>query len=96
MKKFKFRLEPLLNYRKYLERIAQQRTAKAQLDVKDCEKQVSFRLDAQIRIQEISCLINQKMKMEVQNAVTLHVNKLLSHQLINPRLNLTPQYIEHY
>jgi flagellar protein FliJ len=40
MKRFDFRLEPLLNYRKYQERIAQQHTAKAQMDVKDCENQI--------------------------------------------------------
>ncbi len=40
MKKFNFRLEPLLNYRKYLERIAQQHTAKAHMDVKNCENQI--------------------------------------------------------
>ncbi len=40
MKQFDFRLEPLLNYRKYQERIAQQHTAKAQMDVKDCENKI--------------------------------------------------------
>jgi flagellar FliJ protein len=40
VKKFNFRLEPLLNFRKYKERIAQQHTAKAQMDVKNCEKQI--------------------------------------------------------
>ncbi len=40
MKKFNFRLEPLLNYRKYLERVAQQHTAKAHMDVKNCENQI--------------------------------------------------------
>ena len=37
MKKFQFKLESLLTYRKYLERLAQQDTAKAQMDVKSCE-----------------------------------------------------------
>ncbi len=41
MKKFEFKLEPLLNYRKYLERIEQQKTAKAHMDVKNCERQIS-------------------------------------------------------
>ena len=41
MKKFKFKLEPLFTYRKYQERVAQQKTAKAQLDVKNCEKEIS-------------------------------------------------------
>ncbi|MBU1196473.1 MAG: flagellar export protein FliJ [Proteobacteria bacterium] len=40
MKKFKFKLDPLLNYRKYQERIAQQKTAKAHLEVKTCEEQI--------------------------------------------------------
>lgn len=40
MKKFKFKLQPLLTYKKYLERIAQQKTAKAHLDVKNCEQQI--------------------------------------------------------
>ena len=37
MKRFQFKLEPLLNYRTYLERLAQQDTARAHLDVKGCE-----------------------------------------------------------
>ncbi|MCF6247328.1 MAG: flagellar FliJ family protein [Desulfobacula sp.] len=37
MKRFQFKLESLLNYRKYLERLAQQETARAQMDVKTCE-----------------------------------------------------------
>ncbi len=37
MKRFQFKLESLLNYRKYLERLAQQDTAKAQMEVKTCE-----------------------------------------------------------
>jgi len=41
MKKFKFKLEPLLKYRKYLERIAQQKTAKAHMDVKQCEQEIT-------------------------------------------------------
>jgi flagellar FliJ protein len=44
MKKFNFKLEPLLNYRKYLERLAQQKTAKANMDVKMSEKQI-YNLD---------------------------------------------------
>jgi len=40
MKRFEFKLQPLLNYRLYLERIAQQNTAKAHLDVKSCEQQI--------------------------------------------------------
>jgi len=40
MKRFEFKLQPLLNYRQYLERIAQQNTAKAHMDVKNCEKQI--------------------------------------------------------
>jgi len=38
MKRFEFKLQPVLNFRKYQERIAQQNTAKAQMDVKNCEK----------------------------------------------------------
>ncbi len=41
MKRFEFKLESLLNYRKYLERLAQQHTAKAHLDVTNCEKQIT-------------------------------------------------------
>ncbi len=37
MKRFEFKLQPLLTYREYLERLAQQKTAKAHLDVKNCE-----------------------------------------------------------
>jgi len=41
MKRFDFKLEPLLKYRKYQERLAQQKTAKAHMDVQDCEMQIS-------------------------------------------------------
>lgn len=40
MKRFKFKLQPLLTYRQYLERVAQQNTARAHLDVKTCENQI--------------------------------------------------------
>nr|NJM03466.1 flagellar export protein FliJ [Desulfobacula sp.] len=40
MKRFAFKLQPLLNYRDYLERVAKQNTAKAQMDVALCEKQI--------------------------------------------------------
>ena len=40
MKRFNFKLQPLLNYREYLERVAKQNTAKAQMDVALCEKQL--------------------------------------------------------
>ncbi len=40
MKKFNFNLEAVLDYRQYLERIAQQNTAKAHLDISDCQKQI--------------------------------------------------------
>jgi len=40
MKRFGFKLQPLLNYREYLERVAKQNTAKAQMDVALCEKQI--------------------------------------------------------
>jgi flagellar FliJ protein len=41
MKRFKFKLQPLLNYREYLERIARKNTAKANMDVKDCERHIT-------------------------------------------------------
>lgn len=41
MKKFQFKLDPLFKYKKYQERIAQQETAKAHLDVKTCEQQIA-------------------------------------------------------
>ncbi len=40
MKKFVFKLDPLLKYREYLERIAQQATARAHMDVQACEAQI--------------------------------------------------------
>lgn len=40
MKRFNFKLQPLLNYREYLERVAKQNTARAQMDVALCEKQI--------------------------------------------------------
>lgn len=40
MKRFAFRLQPLLNFRNYKERLARQEVAKAQLDVSNCEKMI--------------------------------------------------------
>ena len=40
MKRFEFKLQPLLNYRQYLEKIAQLKTARAQMDIKNCEKKI--------------------------------------------------------
>ncbi len=40
MKKFQFKMQPLLKYREYLERIAQQKTAKAHMDAKNCEQNI--------------------------------------------------------
>jgi flagellar protein FliJ len=40
MKRFEFKLQPLFSYRQYLERIAQQNTAAAHMNVKKCEKQI--------------------------------------------------------
>ncbi|SDT85900.1 flagellar export protein FliJ [Desulfobacula phenolica] len=42
MKRFEFKLQPLLNYRKYLEQVARQNTAKASMDVENCEKQIAY------------------------------------------------------
>ncbi len=42
MQKFSFKLQPLLKYRKYLEHLAKQETAKAYKDVKDCEKNIEY------------------------------------------------------
>ncbi len=41
MKRFEFKSQPLLNYRQYLERLAQQNTARAHMDVRLCEKQIT-------------------------------------------------------
>ncbi len=41
MKRFEFKLQPLLSYRQYLERLAQQNTARANMNVQDCEKQIT-------------------------------------------------------
>ncbi len=40
MKKFEFRLEPVLKYRRYLERVAQQDTARANMNLKNCENRI--------------------------------------------------------
>ena len=42
MKRFDFKLEPLLNFRKYLELLSQQMTAKAHLDLNNCENQIAL------------------------------------------------------
>jgi flagellar protein FliJ len=41
MKRFAFKLQHLLNYKGYLERLARQDTAKARLDIVDCDKQIA-------------------------------------------------------
>ena len=40
MKKFKFKLHPLLKYRAYQEKVARQKTARAHLDVENCRQQI--------------------------------------------------------
>ncbi|WP_022664719.1 flagellar export protein FliJ [Desulfospira joergensenii] len=40
MKRFDFRLQPLLNYRTYLEQLARQDTAKARMDVMDSKNRI--------------------------------------------------------
>jgi flagellar FliJ protein len=40
MKKFNFKLSGLLKYREYLERVAQQKTSKAHMDVKRSEQEI--------------------------------------------------------
>ena len=40
MKRFAFRLQHLLNYKGYQERLSQQETAKARLDIVDCDRQI--------------------------------------------------------
>lgn len=49
MKRFQFKLEPLLNYRKYQERLAQQETARVQMDVKACETAILELKETHIR-----------------------------------------------
>ncbi len=58
MKRFKFKLASLLNFREYLERLAQQMTTKAHMDVKDCEKQIS---DLKDRYLEASTSLEEDM-----------------------------------
>ncbi len=41
MKRFDFRLQPMLNHREYLERIAKQNTARAQMDVVQCDGRIT-------------------------------------------------------
>lgn len=40
MKKFKFKLHPLLKYRAYQEKVARQKTARAHMDVENCRQQI--------------------------------------------------------
>ncbi len=40
MKRFAFRLQQLLNYKGYLERLSRQETAKAHLEIVDCDRQI--------------------------------------------------------
>ncbi len=41
MKRFEFKLQPLLNYRAYLEKLARQDAAKARLELLECEKRIN-------------------------------------------------------
>jgi flagellar FliJ protein len=63
MKKFDFRLQPLLKYRQYLERVAQQNTARAQMDVKNCEKQISH-------LTEVYANSNDRIQEEIAKGIS--------------------------
>ncbi len=45
MKKFQFRLQPLLNYRRHLEQLAKQEMAKVVADIAACEQRIQGLLD---------------------------------------------------
>lgn len=49
MKRFDFRLQPLLNYRSYLEQVARQDSARAKLALVRCEKEILDLTTAHIR-----------------------------------------------
>lgn len=58
MKRFEFRLQPLLKYRQYLEKIAQQKTAQAQMAVKTCEDQlVQLQQTRDLQADEIEAVV---------------------------------------
>jgi len=59
MKRFDFKLQPLLNYREYMERVAKQKTARAQMDVALCEKQI---LDLKDTLNRHAYLIETEME----------------------------------
>lgn len=52
MRRFAFRLQPLLNFKNYKERLARQEMAKAQLDVKDCERMIESLKQSLIQSEE--------------------------------------------
>lgn len=66
MKRFAFRLQPLLNYKAYRERLAQQDTAKAHMDIVNCEKQIAD-LKARLLATEDS------MEKQIEKGVTAAV-----------------------
>lgn len=49
MKRFQFKLDPLLNYRSYQERLAQQETARAHMDVNGCRQMIRQLKQTRIR-----------------------------------------------
>ncbi|OFZ64291.1 MAG: flagellar export protein FliJ [Bdellovibrionales bacterium RIFOXYB2_FULL_36_6] len=63
MKKFNFKLQPLLNYREYLERVAKQNTARAQMDVVLCEKQITD-------LKNIQNLHTQRIETELEQGIS--------------------------
>ncbi len=62
MKRFDFRLRPLLNYRTYLEQIARQDSARAKLDLVRCEKEIRDLTTAHIRqSRQVTAFLEQGM-----------------------------------
>ena len=60
MKRFEFKLQALLNFRKHLERMAQQDMAKTVMEVTDCEKQIgSLQITHGQSIQRVELLVEK-------------------------------------
>jgi flagellar FliJ protein len=62
MKRFEFKLQALLNFRKHLERVAQQDMAKTVLEISDCEHQIGS-------LQITHGQSSQKLELIVQKGV---------------------------
>ena len=86
MKKFEFKLQPLLSYRRYLEKIAQQKIASAQMDIKKCEENI-------IELKQVWGKNVDKIEKVVKKGVNATVFRQYQNYLFSVETNLKNEKI---